>query len=395
KLLMQRLGMVAVNEHTQDVYQYTGTLWELRPDARLKRELRVIYEERSAPYSDRTLGGVVDTMKVMVPLIPAPRDGVICFANGVYDIKTQAFRPHSPADGLLCHNDIEYGQPTPHETLEACAPNFTKWLLHVAGDEARKADRIKAALFMVLANHYDWQLFLEVTGGGGSGKSIMANLCELLVGKLGVGSSSMKGLESDHGLEPLWRKRLILLPDQSKYAGDGSVLKAITGGDEVSINPKGVTMFSAKVRAVVLAINNEPMRMSETNGGIARRRVIFAFNSVVNEANKDIAIMSKISAELPVIVRHLLTRFNVHQDARALLLEQQASLDAITVKRASDPLFDMCAMLRFRKDTNGLRLGGAADAKREPERYLYHLYLAYLASQGLDRPKAVNAMGRS
>ncbi len=29
---------------------------------------------------------------------------------------------------------------------------------------------ILAALFMVLANRYDWQLFLEVTGPGGSGK---------------------------------------------------------------------------------------------------------------------------------------------------------------------------------------------------------------------------------
>jgi putative DNA primase/helicase len=32
---------------------------------------------------------------------------------------------------------------------------------------------ILAALFMVLANRYDWQLFLEVTGPGGSGKSIL------------------------------------------------------------------------------------------------------------------------------------------------------------------------------------------------------------------------------
>jgi phage/plasmid-associated DNA primase len=42
-----------------------------------------------------------------------------------------------------------------------------------AGGRADKRDVILAALFMVLANRYDWQLFLEVTGPGGSGKSIL------------------------------------------------------------------------------------------------------------------------------------------------------------------------------------------------------------------------------
>ncbi len=35
---------------------------------------------------------------------------------------------------------------------------------------------------MVLANRYDWQLFLEVTGPGGSGKSVMAAIARLLAG---------------------------------------------------------------------------------------------------------------------------------------------------------------------------------------------------------------------
>ncbi len=45
-----------------------------------------------------------------------------------------------------------------------------------------KQERILAALFMVLANRYDWQLFLEVTGPGGSGKSVMAAIARLLAG---------------------------------------------------------------------------------------------------------------------------------------------------------------------------------------------------------------------
>ncbi|MNF36375.1 DNA primase TraC [compost metagenome] len=395
ELLRERLGEVAVNMVAATVYRYTGSLWEHVPDAMQRREMAAIYADHGVPFSSKMLSGVVDTMKEMIPLMAVPRDDLIGFANGVYDMAARAFRLHSPADGLLSHNGIPYGEPLPGETLETCAPHFIKWLSHAADSDAAKMERIKAALFMVLANRYDWQLFLEVTGEGGSGKSVMANLCELLVGSRNVGSSSMKRLESDFGLESVWDKRLILLPDQPKYIGDGATLKAITGGDEVSINQKGKAMFSAKVRAVVLATNNEPMVITERNGGMSRRRVIFTFNNVVAEADKDPQLGEKIAAELPVIIRHLLARFADPLVAKELLLEQRNSTDAIAVKRATDPLFDLCAMVEFIAVPNGLRMGGKTDVLRNPRRYFYHTYLAYMEYHGLERPHSVNAVSRS
>ena len=395
ELLRERLGEVAVNIVAATVYRYTGSLWEHVSDAIQRREMAAIYADHGVPFSSKMLSGVVDTMKEMIPLMAVPRDDLIGFANGVYDMAARVFRPHSPADGLLSHNGITYGEPLPGETLENSAPYFSKWLVHAAESDVAKMERIKAALFMVLANRYDWQLFLEVTGEGGSGKSVMANLCELLVGSRNVGSSSMKRLESDFGLESVWDKRLILLPDQPKYIGDGATLKAITGGDEVSINQKGKPMFSAKVRAVVLATNNEPMVITERNGGMSRRRVIFTFNNVVAEADKDPQLGEKIAAELPVIIRHLLARFADPLVAKDLLLEQRNSTDAIAVKRATDPLFDLCAMVEFIAAPNGMRMGGKTDVIRNPRRYFYHAYLAYMEYHGLERPHSVNAVSRS
>lgn len=139
---------------------------------------------------------------------------------------------------------------------------------------------------------------------------MMANLCELLVGSRNVGSSSMKRLESDFGLESVWDKRLILLPDQPRYIGDGATLKAITGGDEVSINQKGRRCSAPKCGPWCWRpTTNAAMVMTERNGGMSRRRVIFAFNKVVAEADRDPQLGEKIAAELPVIIRHLLARF--------------------------------------------------------------------------------------
>lgn len=394
-LLVERLGQVAINIMTDRVHHYDGSLWLPLADVELRREMATIFTLHEAPFSDRAAAAAVATMKLMLPVLADTSKDLIGFANGVYDLITQLFRPHDPADGLLTHNGITYGKPHLGESIERHAPNFFRWLTHAANSDKDRMDRIKAALYMVLANRYEWQLFLEVTGEGGSGKSVMANLCELLVGSENVGSSSMKRLESDFGLESVWDKRLILLPDQPRYAGDGALLKAITGGDEVPVNPKGKAIFSAKVRAVVLATNNEPMVFKERNGGIARRRVIFTFNRVVVEADKDPLLGEKIAAELPVVIRHLLARFIEPEQARQLLLAQRSSDDALSVKRQTDPVIDLCAMLMFLDEPKGMMMGGNPDAKREPRRYLYHLYLAYMGFHGLSRSLSVTAFSKA
>ncbi|MFM4873990.1 DUF5906 domain-containing protein [Aeromonas veronii] len=393
--LVSSLGTLAINVDTNQVYRYTGSLWEHMPDALLARRMTAMFKQQGAKHSARIINTAVDTMKLGLDEIPRPALNLIGFANGVYDLVLRAFRPHSLVDGLLTHNGIEYSEPLVGETLAHCAPHFMKWLSYATDNDAAKMDRIKAALFMVLANRNDWQLFLEVTGEGGSGKSVMAALCELLVGQENVGSSSMKLLESQFGLESVWDKRLILLPDQPSYVGDGHVLKAITGGDKVSVNPKGKTIFSTRIPAVIMATNNVPMAFNERNGGIARRRVIFHFGRVVASADRDGALGDKIAAELPVIIRHLLTRFANPDQAKRLLEEQRDGADALAVKREADHVLDFCATLAFLAEPKGLCMGGNVAVTKEPRKFLYHLYLAYLEYHGLNRPLSLNSFSKA
>ncbi|WP_421186168.1 DNA primase family protein [Aeromonas enteropelogenes] len=395
ELLTEQLGNVAINIESERVYHYSGSLWEPLADIELRRQMAAIFTEHDVTFSDKGITSAVATMKLMIPTLGQPSPALIGFANGVYDMEAHHFRPHSPADCLLNHNGIHYGDPLPGESLMRHAPNFTKWLSHAAGNDYAKVDRILAALYMVLANRYDWQMFLEVTGEGGSGKSVMANLCGLLVGGENVGSSSMKRLESDFGLESVWDKRLIVLPDQPSYVGDGATLKAITGGDEVPVNPKGKKAFNAVVRAVVMATNNEPMVMTERNGGIARRRVIFPFNNVVADADRDENLGEKIATELPVIIRHLLAQFANPELARRLLLEQRDSPEALAVKQEADPVTAMCALLEFLDEIEGMMVGGGNINVPDPRRYLYHFYQEFLKDEGREKALHRVAFGRA
>ena len=394
RLLASLLGPSAVCHESGIVYQYVDGVWLPVPDPKLTPMLAKVFDAIDCPYTAKKLNGAVETMKIGLPEMGLQVAGMIGFANGVYDLKAKRFLSHSPDHYLPSHNGIEYCAAMAGEALKQDAPSFYRWLSHAAGGNSGKIDRILAALYMVLANRYDWQLFLEVTGEGGSGKSVMANLCELLVGKENVGSTSMEAMRGAFGLENVWDKRLILLPDQSQYIGDGALLKAITGGDEVPINRKGKAVFGAKVRAVVLATNNEPMKMTERNGGISRRRVIFAFNNVVADADKDPAIGGKIATELPVIIRHLLTQFADPELAKRLLLEQRDGAEALAVKQEADPVIAMCALLEFLDETTGLRVGGGNSA-HDPLRFLYHFYVEYLRAEGLDRPLHRTAFGKA
>ena len=395
-LLVERLGQVAISLEAERVYRYDGSLWTPWTDTELRREMAAIFTEHGVPFSDKGIAATVSTMKLMIPTMGQPTKDLIGFANGVYDMTTRQFRPHSPSDGLLTHNGINYAPPLADECLDRDAPNFTRWLCHAVDNNAAKMARINAALYMVLANRYDWQLFLEVTGEGGSGKSIFANVAILLAGgKRNTGSGNMASLDHAKSRYQFVDERLIVLPDQPKYIGDGSGIKAITGGDLVEIDGKYEKQFATVIQAVVLATNNEPMVITERNGGISRRRVIFTFDRVVAEADKDPLLGDKIATELPVVIRHLLTQFAEPEHARHLLLEQRNSDDALTIKRATDPVIDLCGMVLFLNEPKGLMMGGNPEIKREPRRYLYHAYLSFMEYHGLGRPLSVQAFSRA
>ncbi|HFU6515545.1 TPA: toprim domain-containing protein [Klebsiella pneumoniae] len=396
KLLSSRWDMLAVNPNSSAVYCYGAGVWEKLADSELERVMVSIFEENEAHYTEKGIKSVVATMKLQLPVLGEQRGDLIGFDNGVYDLTAQTFSPHSPDNWLINHNGITYTPPAPGEGIATHAPDFTRWLNHATGGNRQKGERIKAALFMVLAKRHDWQLFIEVTGEGGSGKSVFSSIATTLAGENNTASGSMSTLDLARGRAQFVGKSLIIMPDQTRYVGEGAGIKAITGGDPVEIDGKYEKQFTTVLNAVVMATNNEPMTFTERNGGIARRRVIFPFNNPVSEADKDPDLTAKIRREIPVLIRHLLTTFADQSKAKALLIEQRDSLEALDVKRGTDPVIDMCAALYFMNEPKGLMMGGGTWAGQpEPRVYLYHLYLAFLEYHGLGKALSVEKFSRA
>ncbi|POU76524.1 DNA primase [Leclercia sp. LSNIH7] len=392
-LLAHYDGDLAIHADSDTVHHYNGVVWNPLPDKELQREMAQIYIDAEVAYSQNAIKSAVETMKLSLPVMGVTARNLVGFSNGVFDTRTGQFRPHNKTDWLLIASELPFSPPAEGETLASHAPNFWKWLRRSVANDDRKTDRVLAALFMVLANRYDWQLFLEVTGPGGSGKSVMAEICTMLAGKANTVSASMKALEDARDRALVVGYSLIIMPDMTRYAGDGAGIKAITGGDKVSIDPKHKAPYSTRIQAVVLAVNNNAMTFSDRSGGISRRRVIFNFTEVVPENERDTLLAEKIESELAVVIRHLLTRFADQDDARRLLHEQQKSEEALAIKREGDSLVDFCGYLMASVVCDGMFIGNAEIVPFSPRKYLYHAYLAYMRANGLSKPVSLMRFG--
>ncbi|WP_284882473.1 primase-helicase zinc-binding domain-containing protein [Citrobacter freundii] len=384
---------LAVDTNGQLLSRYEAGIWKIIPPSDFARDVAGLFQRLRAPFSSGKIASVVDTLKLIIPQQDAPARRLIGFRNGVLDTSTGVFSPHSKTHWLRTLCDVDFTPPVEGEALDTHAPNFWQWLDRAAGGNAQKRDIILAALFMVLANRYDWQLFLEVTGPGGSGKSILAEIATMLAGKDNTTSATIETLESSRERAAVIGYSLIILPDQEKWSGDGAGIKAITGGDAVSVDPKYRDAYSTHIPAVILAVNNNPMRFTDRSGGVSRRRVIMHFPEQIAPEERDPQLKDKIVQELAVIVRQLMQMFCDPMTARTLLQSQQNSEEAINIKRDADPAFDFCGYLEALEQPNGMYMGNANIVPRQPRNYLYHAYLTYMEANGYKNVLSLKMFG--
>ncbi|MFV7496742.1 primase-helicase zinc-binding domain-containing protein [Klebsiella michiganensis] len=373
---------LAVDANGQLLSRYENGIWKVITPSDFARDVAGLFQRLRAPFSSGRIASVVETLKLIIPQQEAPARRLIGFRNGVLDTSSGIFSPHSKSHWLRTLCDVDFTPPVEGETLETHALNFWRWLDRAASGNPTKRNVILAALFMVLANRYDWQLFLEVTGPGGSGKSILAEIATMLAGEDNATSADIDTLEDPRKRASLIGFSLIRLPDQEKWSGDGAGLKAITGGDAVSVDPKYQNPYSTHIPAVILAVNNNPMRFTDRSGGVSRRRVIIHFPEQIAPEERDPQLRDKIARELAVIVRQLMQQFSDPMSARALLQSQQNSDEALSIKRDADPTFDFCGYLEALPQTNGMFMGNASIIPRNYRKYLYHAYLAYMEANG-------------
>jgi P4 family phage/plasmid primase-like protien len=204
--------------------------------------------------------------------------GLIPLRDGVLNTETQELKPHAPGYRFT------YQLPYKWEGRAiGCAP-VEEFLLKITGNQAI-AEVLLAYLAAVVTGRADAQRYLELIGGGQTGKSTFMALATMLVGEENTVSSQLKLLESNQfETAKFYRKRLILFPDSERWQGEVSILKQLTGQDPIRYERKGVQQCKDfRFEGMIILSANEAPESSDRTSGLERRKLTIALENKLPE----------------------------------------------------------------------------------------------------------------
>jgi putative DNA primase/helicase len=172
---------------------------------------------------------------------------------------------------------------------------------------------LRATIRAALTGRADLQKYLEIIGGGGTGKSTFMNLLAALVGEENVISTDLKNLENNRfeGAS-IYGKKLVLITDSERYGGEVSKLKSLTGQDPIRCEQKNKQQHASFVfGGFVVMAANEPIQSTDYTSGLSRRRITLHFTRKVPEAEKTYwkergGLLEAMRRELPGLLNWVL-----------------------------------------------------------------------------------------
>lgn len=153
-----------------------------------------------------------------------------------------------------------------------------------------------------LSSNHKANSFLIGIGAGGNGKSTLFDILAQLVGIDNVSSAPLSNFNSEFGLEPLIGKKLNLATESDVDAFKTGKLKALTAGEDISINRKNKMEITTKLPTKLVFLMNELPLLSDDSFGFVRRLIILPFDKTFNGNQQDKDLPLKLSSELEGIL---------------------------------------------------------------------------------------------
>jgi putative DNA primase/helicase len=200
--------------------------------------------------------------------------------NGVLNVKSRELRTYQRSDRFNWQLPYSYD-------ADAKIQVIADWLGEATGNDPEQIKVIRAFAKVAVVGG-DLQKFLEVIGRAGTGKSTLVRLLVEAIGKENQATTDLKNLETNRfEAAGLYGKRLVVINDSSRYGGEVSTLKALTGGDPIRLEKKNQQQGQSFVfDGVVVIVSNEPIQTTDYTSGMIRRRMPVTFNNQVTDADK-------------------------------------------------------------------------------------------------------------
>lgn len=266
----------------EDMYRYDGKIWRLVPDKTIEAEVTSAMIGASPQSS--WIDGTMKQIKRMVTRNDirigswGSRDtsSLIVYQNGILDLSTSEFMPHTPE--YLAVNIMPYE----YDPDAKCAA-WVKFLHEIFEGDPERIALLQEFLGYCLVRDYSFHKALLLIGKPRSGKGTIGRIIKLLVGDHNYSAAGLEDLANDPSLDALRTKTVAFDGDAHDVSNSnrGVILtrfKKITGNDAIQFGRKykGSIDIALPTRFIIAA-NNMPGFMDDS-GAMAGRLCVLPFN---------------------------------------------------------------------------------------------------------------------
>lgn len=302
------LTRVPMFRDRERLYVWDTNHYRFFTDNEVKARIKtVLKNEFYVPNPTALLNNILTLIKVEESIIGTPDayPNLIAVKNGELNLNTMILSPSSPSHHLTHYLDVPWLGSQP-------CPVFDKFVAHAAGGDPELITRIWETIGFLLVSDNRAKRFVVFQGEGDCGKSL---LCNLLISYFERGDYSTLAdyqFGERFSLSFIANSHFCSCMDLSDGTIDGkavSTLKQITGGDHVSIEPKGKDAFTDKIHCKVLFGTNNPIKLKSRDYSFARRLLLIPFRYPVADKNKDRDLINKFLLERSGILYHAMCAY--------------------------------------------------------------------------------------
>jgi len=299
----------AYHNEQQTWRRFNGKVWEAVHHKVFGQIIFNEVESMGIEYqSDSFIENVIKTLerKLLVPeWVTFDRAKWIAFNNGVLEVETALLHSHSPGFRFTSNLKRDYtplNAIDPNtvllDQLRIHAPECYSWFMQVQDGDPLKVLKLLAIINGVIKfRFFELQMFVQLYGVPGTGKSTFARILQGIVGKGNYQGSRLSKLNDDNEIAKIIDSQLVICPDEKKQVGDFSGLLSLTGGDPISYRKIYQEATTGFFYGTVLLISNVALFAGDTSG-IDRRLCLATFDHPIPASMRSTSIEQRIESEL-------------------------------------------------------------------------------------------------
>jgi P4 family phage/plasmid primase-like protien len=232
----------------------------------------------------QSLSHVPGTFNLPCLLPDGKEPHLLAFTNGLLNVQTGEFRPHSSDWFSTVCIGYEYKPDSVEDRLPAY---LAQWFSH---DPERIALAQEWAGYL-LTRSTDAQSYMMLTGEGGNGKGAFMAVIEAMLSEANLSYLSWEDIGSRFAPAETVGKLANITDDVGELdkAAEGRI-KWLVGGKSHLFERKGKTPFSAVPTCRLMMACNKPPRVWDRSDGVWRRMLVLPFDARIAEGDKIIGM---------------------------------------------------------------------------------------------------------